>query len=87
LICYLWLRDIEAGMPKWMVALRLTGMGFFIGGSIVLGVFAGRWLDNKLNSEPILAIVGLIVGIVVAFYGIYRMILPLTRNKQNKENN
>jgi len=74
-------------MPKWMVALRLTGMGFFIGGSIVLGVFAGRWLDNKLNSEPILAIVGLLVGIVVAFYGIYRMILPLTRNKQNKENN
>jgi len=70
-----------------MVALRLTGMGFFIGGSIVLGVFAGRWLDNKLNSEPILAIVGLIVGIVVAFCGIYRMILPLTRNKQNKENN
>jgi len=87
LICYLRLRDIEAGMPKWMVALRLTGMGFFIGGSIVLGVFAGRWLDNKLNSEPILAIVGLLVGIVVAFYGIYRMILPLTRNKQNKENN
>jgi len=87
LICYRWLRDIEAGMPKWMVALRLTGMGFFIGGSIVLGVFAGRWLDNKLNSEPILAIVGLIVGIVVAFCGIYRMILPLTRNKQNKENN
>jgi len=50
-------------------------------------VFAGRWLDNKLNSEPILAIVGLIVGIVVAFCGIYRMILPLTGNKQNKENN
>jgi len=74
-------------MPKWMVALRLTGMGFFIGGSIVLGVFTGHWLDSKLNSEPILAIVGLLVGIMVAFYGIYRMILPLTRNKQNKENN
>ena len=80
-------RNIESGMSRWVAALRLTGMGFFIGGSIVLGVLGGRWLDSKLNSEPIWAIVGLLLGIVVAFYGVYRMILPLTRNKRNKENN
>jgi len=30
--------------------------------------------------------VGLILGLVVAFYGVYRMLLPLMRNKRDKEN-
>ena len=62
------------------------GVGFFIGGSIVLGVLAGRWLDSKLNSEPVWIIVGLILGIVVAFYGVYAMLRPFIGNKQNKGN-
>ena len=61
-------------------------MGFFVSGSVVLGVFGGRWLDSRLNTEPILVIVGLILGIVVAFYGVYRMLLPLMHNKRDKEN-
>ena len=69
-----------------MAALRLIGVGFFIGGSITLGVFGGLWLDSKLNTEPILVIVGLILGIVVAFYGVYQMLLPLIGNKRDKEN-
>ena len=72
-------------MSKWVVALRLVGVGFFIGGSIVLGVFAGLWLDSKLNTSPILVIVGLVLGIVIAFYGVYQMLLPLIGNKQGKE--
>jgi hypothetical protein len=30
--------NIEAGMRKWLAALGLTGVGFFIAGSIILGV-------------------------------------------------
>jgi F0F1-type ATP synthase assembly protein I len=73
-------------MSKWVAALRLVGVGFFIGGSIVLGVFAGLWLDSKLNTSPVLVIVGLVLGIVIAFYGVYQMLLPLIGNKQGKEN-
>ena len=73
-------------MSKWVAALRLVGVGFFIGSSIVLGVLAGLWLDSKLNTEPVLVIVGLILGIVVAFFGVYQMLLPLIGNKRDKEN-
>lgn len=73
-------------MGRWVVALRLVGVGFFIGGSILLGVIAGLWLDSKLNTEPILVIVGLFLGIAVAFYGVYQMLLPLVGKKQDKEN-
>ena len=79
-------RNIEVSMSRWGAALRLTGVGFFIGGSILLGVFGGLWLDSKLNTGPILVIVGLFLGLVVAFYGVYRMLLPIIGNKQNKEN-
>lgn len=73
-------------MIRWLAALRLMGMGFFVGGSILLGVLAGLWLDNKLNSAPIWVIVGLFLGLVIAFYGVYRMLLPFMDNKQDKEN-
>ncbi len=65
-------------------ALRLIGVGFFIGGSIFLGVLAGLWLDSRLNTGPILVIVGLILGIIVAFYGVYRMLLPFLSNKRDR---
>ena len=71
-------------MSRWAAALRLVGVGFFIGGSIVLGVFVGLWLDNKFDTS-LFWIVGLILGIVVAFYGVYQMLLPLIGDKQGKE--
>ena len=73
-------------MSRWVAALRLVGVGFFIGGSIVLGVLAGLWLDSRLNTAPILVIVGLILGVAVAFYGVYQLLLPLIGNKRGKEN-
>ncbi|MBC8477742.1 MAG: AtpZ/AtpI family protein, partial [Dehalococcoidia bacterium] len=44
-------------MSRWTAALRLVGVGFFIGSSIVLGVVAGLWLDSRLNTSPTLGIV------------------------------
>ena len=72
-------------MSRWVAALRLVGVGFFIGGSIMLGVLAGLWLDNKFGTNW-LWLPGLILGIVVAFYGVYRMLLPLVSSRRDKEN-
>jgi F0F1-type ATP synthase assembly protein I len=72
-------------MGRWEAALRFIGVGWFIGLSILLGVWGGLWLDEKFGTAPIMVIVGLILGLVVAFYGVYRMLLPLMRNKRDKE--
>jgi ATP synthase protein I len=74
-------------MSRWVAALRLTGVGFFIGTCIVLGTLAGLWLDGKLNTKPIFMLVGLVVGLVVAAYGVYQMLRPLISNKGDKESN
>ncbi len=72
-------------MSRWVAALRLVGVGFFIGGSIIGGVLAGLWLDRQFNTEPILVIAGLLLGITVAFYGVYEMLLPLLGEKKDRE--
>lgn len=69
------------GVSRWEAALRFIGVGWFIAISILLGVVGGLWLDNKFGTRPILVIVGLIFGLAVAFYGVYRMLLPLMRGK------
>ena len=73
-------------MRRWEAAFRFIGVGWFVGISILGGVLGGLWLDNKFGTKPILVIVGLILGLIVAFYGVYRMLLPLIRNKQDKGN-
>ena len=78
-------RDVEAGMSRWQAALRLIGVGWYIGVSILLGVLAGVWLDSKFATKPFFVIIGLILGVIVAFYGVYQMLLPLIKNRQNKE--
>jgi ATP synthase protein I len=74
---------VEAGMSRWVAALRLTGVGFFIGICIAGGAFAGWWLGDK---NPLFMIVGLLIGLVIAIYGVYQMIRPFMSNRRDKEN-
>lgn len=68
-------------MSKWQAALEFIGVGWFVGISILLGVLGGLWLDNKFDTKPIFIIIGLILGLIIAFYGIYRILSPLLKNK------
>jgi F0F1-type ATP synthase assembly protein I len=70
-------------MNKWIPALRLTGIGFYIATCIVGGTLAGWWLSGK---KPLFMIIGLVLGLIIAVYGVYRMIRPLMKNNQDKEN-
>lgn len=79
-------RNVDTNMNRWVAALRMTGVGFFVGACILLGVIAGIWLDSKLNTGSVFVIIGLVLGIIVAFYGVYQMIRPLLDNKRGKEN-
>jgi F0F1-type ATP synthase assembly protein I len=71
-------------MKRWPAALGVTGVGFFVAGTIILGILGGRWLDSKINSEPVFIIVGLILGIVTAFLGMYNMLRPFIDNNNNR---
>jgi len=72
-------------MSRWVAALRLTGVGFYIGGCIMLGTVGGLWLDNKLDTKPVFLLIGLVLGVIVAAFGVYQMLRPLLGNQQGKE--
>lgn len=74
-------------MNRWVAAFRLTGVGFFIAACILIGVLGGLWLDDKFDTEPWFTIGGLLVGLFIAVFGVYRMIRPLMNDKHNRENN
>ena len=59
------------------LVLQLVGVGWYIALSIVVGLFFGLWLDQKLDSVPVFTILGVLIGGVLAFYGIYKMLLPI----------
>ena len=74
--------------------LSLMGMGFYIAVAIVGGIWAGHWLDTKFNTNPLLLLTGLVLGIAVAGFGVYNMLKPFIKaaakpddtSKKNKDN-
>lgn len=61
-------------------------MGFYIGGCITLGVLGGLWLDKKWDVGPLFAIIGLILGIILSFIIVYRLLKPLINDHEKKGN-
>jgi F0F1-type ATP synthase assembly protein I len=70
-------------MNKRAAALRLTGIGFYIVACILVGTFAGLWLDGKLDKKPLFILLGLVLGLGAAGFGVYQMIRPLMTDKQD----
>jgi ATP synthase protein I len=66
-------------MDKIGPAFRFIGAAFYIGVCIFLGVFGGVKLDEKLDTQPIFVLIGLVLGLVLAFWGFYQMVIPLIK--------
>lgn len=54
--------------PFRAMALMSTILSYLVGPTL-LGLFAGRWLDNKVNTEPLFLVIGLLIGLATGIYG------------------
>ena len=61
-------------MQRWPAALRLAGLGWYIATCILMGTLLGVWLDKRLDLAPIFTLLGLGLGLVIAFVGLFRMV-------------
>ncbi len=61
----------------FVIAMRLLGLGWYVAIAIILGVVGGLWLDNRMGTLPLFTLLGVLLGSVAAFYGLYRMVEPL----------
>ncbi|MFQ6028244.1 MAG: AtpZ/AtpI family protein [Dehalococcoidia bacterium] len=72
-------------MNGWLVALRLTGLGWYIATCVVLGIVGGWGLDKLIGTIPIFTLIGTVLGSIAAFWGVYRMILPVLYGSNNRD--
>ena len=61
-------------MVNWVRVVQFLILGWYVGFCIVGGIAVGVIGDAKMGTGPVLTVVGLIVGIVLAFFGLYRMV-------------
>jgi hypothetical protein len=62
------------GLPA---ALRLVGIGWYVALCIALGTGGGVWLDRRFDLTPVLTLVGLLLGLGLALFGGYLMLLDV----------
>ena len=68
--------------PELRQGLGYTTIGIELVLSILFGYVAGNWLDGKLGTAPVLAIVGFVVGTAAGFRALYRAAKRLQREAE-----
>ena len=61
-------------MERLGPAVQLLGLGSYLATCIAGGPIAGYYIDRWLDTGRAFTIAGLLLGLVVGFYGAYRMI-------------
>jgi F0F1-type ATP synthase assembly protein I len=51
----------------------MTGILSQLVGSILIGIFGGRWIDGKLDTSPLFLIIGLLLGLATGVYAMIRL--------------
>ena len=67
---------------QWTTLVNI-GLTFTV--AVLLGFFAGRWLDGKLHTQPLFMLVGVFWGVGGSFWYLVRKVREL--EKREKESN
>ena len=63
-----------------MNVATLLGIGAAFGGCVAIGMFLGVLADHEWGTSPLLALLGLALGILGGAAGAYQVIRPFTRS-------
>jgi len=55
-------------------AAILSGIGFLLAGSVVVGTLGGMWLDRRLHTEPWFTALGALLGSAAGFVQMFRLV-------------
>jgi hypothetical protein len=82
---------LEVYLKEWIRPLQfLLTVGWYVALSLIIPVATGYWLDRPemFNKRPLFTLVGLGVGTLVAFLGLFKMLIryQAEEEKQRKDN-
>ena len=61
-----------------------AGAGFELAGCILLGLFAGQWIDKRLATAPWLLILGVFIGAAAGIFNMYRTLTTAERRARSQ---
>jgi ATP synthase protein I len=73
----------RTGSVTTLEALAVASQfGITLAVCVVLGYFAGHWLDDRLSTSPIFTLIGVLLGLVAAVLNTIRLYNALMRKGQ-----
>jgi hypothetical protein len=82
---------LEGYLKEWVRPLQfLLTVGWFVALSLIIPVAIGYWLDSPkmFDKRPLFTFIGLGIGTVIAFFGLFRMLIRYqVEQKKQKEDN
>lgn len=77
-------------MKEWVRPLNfLITIGWYVALSLIIPVGIGYWLDSPkmFNKRPLFTFIGLGVGTVIAFFGLFRMLIRYQAEQEKLRKN
>jgi len=65
-------------------AMSLIGIGWYFAICIVGGIVGGLLLDGWLDTKPLFSLIGLALGLTVAFYGGFKAMMRVMAESTDK---
>ena len=62
-------------------AAKYAGLGFQLVASILLFLYAGRWVDRRIGTEPLFLLLGVFTGLAASIYSMYRSLMADQRRE------
>lgn len=53
---------------------RFSGFGIQLGVTFLLGIYGGKYLDAKLDTHPLFLVIGAVLGMIVGFYSVFKLV-------------
>ncbi len=76
--------NAESWQETAVLLARISGIGWYVVGSIGAGIGAGWLLDRQFGTEPVLLLLGLLLGVVAAFVGMIRLLSAFGRQRTKR---
>jgi ATP synthase protein I len=65
-------------------AAKYAGLGFQLVASILLFLYAGRWVDRRIGTEPLFLLLGVFTGLAASIYSMYRSLMADQRREAER---
>jgi F0F1-type ATP synthase assembly protein I len=81
---------LEGRLKEWVRPFQfLLTVGWYVALSLIIPVGIGYWLDRPevFDKRPLFTFIGLGVGTVVAFFGLFRMLLRYQAEQEEQRKN